>query len=312
MLRRSKWSAHQRECAVSCLNRWCAWLDTRGVKLCDATGDDCSTYLAERAAAVAGSTVRKDYQFLRGLYAWLVAEDEIDTRRVLGPMHNIDAPTMSDPDPRRIRAVSEEDYHRLMATFRGGRNDRQRELDARNAAICSLMYWSGLRRSEVVRCDLDRCDLAAGTVDVIGKNGLWRTVPLTEETVGLLDRYLRRRGHDDGTALFTTVQGGAERTTSGRLSALAVSEMLERRCQKLGIDVTCHQFRRAMAINAGARGMEDTSVCNIAGWSTPRMLMRYRKPGATQLAVADFRRTDPTAGNRTRNGAPLRRTRKAS
>lgn len=307
LLRRPGWSDEHRAKAISILNRWCMWLGVRQLelvnpstteradaakraRLTDAIGDDCATYLGERTAEVVGSTAHKDYQHLMWLYTWLVAEGEIDSRHERGPMHNISAPPVNDPDPERTRNVSHADYERLLASF-----DKRRVLDCRNAAICSLMYWSGLRRSEVCRCDLDRIDLDAGTLDVLGKNGKWRTVPLAMETVLLLERYLRRRADDPAEALFAVSFNGHEATTTGRMRPNAIRMWMQRRCERLGIDVTSHQFRRAMAINSKDRGMSDTSICTIADWADNRMLARYQRAAAARLAADDFHANDPTA-----------------
>jgi integrase len=157
--------------------------------------------------------------------------------------------------------------------------------------MVSLMFWSGCRRSEVARADLDRLDLANGRLEVLGKSGKWRTVPLTVETQALLERYLRRRRNDPSPALFAS----ARNTGDGRLAAQAITLMLNRRRAKTGVMVTTHQFRRAMAINAADRGMSDLSICTIAGWDDPRMLKTYRRAALTRQAAADFAANDPTA-----------------
>ena len=191
-------------------------------------------------------------------------------------------------DPARIGYVTETDYHRLLSSF-----DMRLTLDCRNAAICSLMYWSGVRRSEVVRIDVDRVELDRARLQVIGKNGEWGTVILLDETVTLIRRYLRRRGPDHHPALFV----GTLATTShdGRLRPDAVSSMLERRCAKLGIKVSAHQFRRAMAIHAKARDVNDTTVQQIGRWKDPRMVQRYQRAAQAELSESEYRANDPTS-----------------
>ena len=87
-------------------------------------------------------------------------------------------------------------------------------------------------------------------------------------------------------------------TTShdGRLRPDAISSMLERRCAKLGIQPSsAHQFRRAMAINAKARGMNDTTVQHIGRWKDPRMVTRYQRAAQAELSEAEYRAADPTS-----------------
>ena len=237
-----------------------------------------------RATGITSSTLVKDHQFLARLYGWLHAESELPGRN---PMARVARPKGAGRvDPARIGYVSDADYHRLISSF-----DMRLTLDCRNAAICSLMYWSGVRRSEVVRIDLDRVDIDRARLQVIGKNGEWGTVVILDETVTLLRRYLRRRGPDHHAALFV----GTSATTAhdGRLRPDAISSMLERRCKKLGIDVSAHQFRRAMAINAKARGMNDTTVQHIGRWTDPRMVQQLPagRPGRTVRSRVPGRQT---------------------
>ena len=284
---RQSWTDAYQQNALSILNRYHHWLTGRGVDLVDVTPTDLNDYLDERrATGISASTLVKDHQFLARLYGWLHTESELPGRN---PMARVARPKGANRvDPARIGYVTDVDYHRLMAGF-----DMRLTLDCRNAAICSLMYWSGVRRSEVVRIDLDRVDLDRARLQVIGKNGDWGTVVLLEETITLLRRYLRRRGPDHHPALFV----GTNVTTAhdGRLRPDAVSSMLERRCAKLGLKVSAHQFRRAMAINAKARGMNDTTVQQIGRWNDPRMLNTYQRAAQVELSEAEYRAADPTS-----------------
>lgn len=311
--RKRTWSHGQTANATACLNRWRAWLVAHGVTdVTQATGDLCADYLTERAGAVVGSTVHKDWQFLCWFYTWLRREGELPPIRRRGveveqigrgPMEDIDAPRINAPDPERIRFVSPADYRRLMGSF-----DRTKVLDCRNAAICSLMYWSGPRMSEVARAELARYDAVEGCVDVLGKNGRWRTVTLLEETREWVDRYLRRRHNawpdDTATALFAATLGAADKV-GGHMRPDAIGSMLERRCAKVGVDVTAHQFRRAFTIEAKRRGIAETEIARQAGWATSsakEMIPRYTTSDADRLTHEAFRANDPTA-------APPRRLR---
>lgn len=304
-----RWSKENRANALSTLRRWTAFVADRN-GIIDATADDCRDYLNARADVVSSTTAHKDYQHLRWFYKFLVAEEDIDTRKVHGPMETVKPPKVADPDPERTGNVSADDYARLMSSF-----SRRSLIDCRDAALCSLMYWSGLRRSEVVRVDRDRLDLNRGTGQVLGKNGKWRVFPIMGETVEWLERYLRRRdadnddkGRPDAVALFASIGGqGHEHLTTGRLRPDAVSSMLDRRCAKIGVDVSAHEFRRAMAIEGKRRGLSDSAVMSAAGWADGRMLARYTRAESEQLAVAEFQANDPT-----RVGRGGRRLRRAS
>ena len=287
---RLDWSDHHRECAVSVLNRWHAWCRAHDVELVDATKAECTEYIAERRAKVAISTATKDYQFLLWLYAWLDEEGELDGR---SPMRGVKGLGQPPHDPTRTPHIEPETYDKLMASF-----DKRKQLDCRNAAIVSLLYRSGARGVEVCRADLDRLDLDTATLQVIGKSGKWDTLHLSAETCRLLERYLRRRGEDRSPALFVGTTG--TKSPDGRLTQRAIAEMLDRRARKLNLHLPVHAFRRAMAIDAKRRGLNDTTVQHIGRWADGRMVARYQRNAQAELAAAEFHAADPTARQTTR------------
>ena len=311
-LRRKDWTERGIDNAVSRLNRWSRFLAARGVAITDVTGDDCADFINHRKTEVVGATVHKDWQDLCWFYEWLVKEGELpDVKKRgrwvpqegRGPMEGIEAPTVSDPHIDRIRRISEADYRRVMSSF-----DKRKTLDCRNAAICSLMYWSGPRMSECARAERVKYDAAEGTLWVLGKGDppKWRELTVLEETRQWIDRYLRKRGSDDDAALFASTLSGSE--AGGYLRPDAIASMLERRCAKLGIHVTAHQFRRAFTIDAKLRGVDSEEIRKQAGW-TPQsakvMIPRYTKDAENLLTRAAFRGNDPTA-------VPQRRLRRVS
>jgi site-specific recombinase XerD len=303
---RNAWSPHHVYNTTSMLNRWKLWLALRpdgAVEVTAATRADCSEYIAERlveinprnAKAVSPNTVRKSCYALDGFYAWLAAEGELPEPRPgrsANPMAGVKFPATRQPSPESTPHITEATYEALMATF-----DGRKLLDARNAAICSLMYRSGLRRSAVVRCDLERLDMDEGTLVYWNAKGKrWCTAGLAEETRKLLARYLRRRGDDDLAPLFLGTY--ETKALDGRMTTDAVGSMLDRRAELIGEPLPAHAFRRAMAINAKAEGRNDTTVQWMGGWADTRQVNRYQRNKQEALSLAEFRATDPTAARR--------------
>lgn len=60
----------------------------------------------------------------------------------------------------------------------------------RDKALLELIYATGLRVSEAVRLTLNEADLQRGLVSTLGKGGKQRIVPMGEEAVYWLERYL--------------------------------------------------------------------------------------------------------------------------
>ena len=300
-LRGSRWAPSTRGVATSILNRYTAWLDARGVKLTAATRDDAETWLAGQATGggrdgtgLSPAAQRNNWQTLRALHRWLHAEGEADSdpmRRVPGP-REVESPVV---------VITEAEYLAMAATC-----DRRRVLGRRDAAVLSLLWWSGLRRGEVVglelgALDLDQATLVVGSATFTTKTRRVRRIPLATETVDLLERYLRSRGGDPGP-LFLSQR-------DGRMTVSAVTEMLQRRAVAAGLGrrVGAHEFRRAMAVRYKRRGGSDGNLMAIAGWKSQTMVSRYVRMESEELAAEEFRRLiDDSAPTRRRRRAPRR------
>lgn len=283
------WAATTEISAVSVLNRWHAWLAQRGIELVDATNDDCRAYLAERDAdGIAAATRQVDWRMLRALHAWLHAEGEADRN----PMARLKAPSVPETP---VKVLDEREYRALVASC-----DRRTTGGRRDEAILSLLWWSGLRRSEVCAVDLEALDLRDGTLTIgsrtfTTKSNKVRRVPLAGETVAALDRYLRRRGADPGP-LFLSERGDTHHER--RLRPNSIQLMIRRRTAQAGLGrpIGAHEFRRAMAVRHKRRGGSDPALMAIAGWSSIRMVDRYTRMEREELAAEEFYRLIDNSG----------------
>ena len=75
--------------------------------------------------------------------------------------------------------------------------------------MLELFYSSGLRLSELTNLDLDHLDLAAGLVQVLGKGGKARVLPVGRKAREALKEWYRLRGigNPRDRAVFITRQG---------------------------------------------------------------------------------------------------------
>jgi integrase/recombinase XerD len=120
-------------------------------------------------------------------------------------------PTLKLEPPRRVprfpKTLSEADVEALLEA-----PDVETPRGLRDRAMLELLYACGLRVSELVGLKLFAADLEAGVVRILGKGSKERLVPLGEEAVSWLKRYLvesratllRRRS---AQALFVTERG---------------------------------------------------------------------------------------------------------
>ncbi len=122
-----------------------------------------------------------------------------------------------------------------------------RPADIRDAAILELLYACGLRVSELTGLDLDRLDLPALQVRVIGKGDRERRVPMGEPARDRVQRYLAgpraawTAGHPT-PAVFVSQRGH-------RLGREAVWRIVRRWSAASGVGerVTPHTFRHSFA-----------------------------------------------------------------
>jgi integrase/recombinase XerD len=105
--------------------------------------------------------------------------------------------------PRFPKSLTEADVEALLAA-----PDLATPLGLRDRAMLETLYATGLRVSELVALKRYEVNLDAGVVRVLGKGSKERLVPLGEEAVHWIARYVAARS-DGADALFVTSRGAA-------------------------------------------------------------------------------------------------------
>lgn len=176
----------------------------------------------------------------RGFYQWAAREDLVDAN----PVQGVRAPKAGKPLPKALtvdQAVRLAEHRNTEAL-----TDKDRWLDARDAAMAELMYGSGLRVGELVGLDVNDSSTARGWLDlreglahVLGKGSKRRSVPLGQASVLALQAWLACR--DQG---LTPAASAPEALFIGwggtRLTAASVWGRLRRRALQAGLDVAVH------------------------------------------------------------------------
>jgi integrase/recombinase XerD len=137
---------------------------------------------------------------VRQLFRWLRLERHIAT----DPSADMALPRLGRPLPS---VLSVEEVARLLLA-----PDQTTPRGLRDAAMLETLYATGLRVSELVRLKLSEIDLHAGFVSTVGKGRKQRLVPLGDQAIAMLKRYLAesRPRFDKGrnhAALFLTHLG---------------------------------------------------------------------------------------------------------
>jgi len=159
---------------------WRDWLARRGGALLAAGRGDFDQWLADQFGAKAKATsVARRLSALRRFYRHQLAQGAIaedPTLRVRGPKK-----------PQRLpKQLSEAQVEALLAA-----PDTKTTLGLRDRAMLETLYATGLRVSELTGLKLAQVAHDAGVVRVIGKGSKERLVPMGDEAVVWVSRYLR-------------------------------------------------------------------------------------------------------------------------
>jgi len=162
------------------LTRWQARLTEVGEPLLSPTSTALPAWLDERRAA--GYSLRSNARLLSSLrrfYRWALGEGLVDH----DPLVDVRLPRVR---PALPDTLEEDEVERLLAA-----PDLATDLGVRDRAMLEVLYGAGLRVSELVGLTSDAVNLRQGVVRVRGKGDKDRLVPLGEEAVSWLERYLR-------------------------------------------------------------------------------------------------------------------------
>jgi integrase/recombinase XerD len=160
------------------LETFAKWLAPRALD--EARPSDVLDYLGHRHARGfhARSTARL-VSCLRGFYRGLAERGAVKK----DPTAQLEHPKLGRPLPK---GLSEADVERLLAA-----PDVATPLGLRDRAMLELLYATGLRISELVSLRLSMVNVRQGVVRVIGKGGRERLVPIGDEALGWMSRYVR-------------------------------------------------------------------------------------------------------------------------
>lgn len=155
------------------------WMKAQAMPLVDAGEAELNGYLSVQYRS--GRKVRSNARLLstlRRFYRYLVREG----RRKDDPTANIASPKLDRPLPHTL---SERQVELLL-----GAPDIEQPIGLRDRAMLELLYASGLRVSELVSLTADRINLNQGVIKVLGKGDKERLVPVGDEALSWMARYL--------------------------------------------------------------------------------------------------------------------------
>lgn len=233
------------------------WLQPQGVSLQAAARHDLLRYLQLRVEQ--GASPRSGARLLssvRRFYRYLVRERLLQE----DPSARIDPPRLGRALPDTL---TEEEVERLLAT-----PQVNQPLGLRDRAMLEVLYASGLRVSELVSLLLAQVNLQQGLVKVVGKGNKERLVPLGEEALNWLERYIRDArgallGVGQSDVLFPSRRGTA-------MTRQAFWQLIKRYAMAAGIDkpLSPHTLRHAFATHLLNHGADLRVVQLLLGHSS--------------------------------------------
>jgi len=237
------------------LSAFAIWLhEINGHELNQAVSSDIDAYLAHRFAGHAKPRTAARYTAsLRRFYRFLARENLIAN----DPTQYLDMPKLPRPLPK---VLSESEVEALLAA-----PDIDTPAGLRDRAMIETLYATGLRVSELVGLKLLNVDLNAAVLRVTGKGGKDRLVPMGEEALHWLSRYLRESrpamlNQKKCAEVFVTPRGSG-------MTRQAFWHLLKRRARAAGIHkpLSPHTLRHAFATHLLAHGADLRAVQMLLG-----------------------------------------------
>ncbi|MEX5498215.1 site-specific tyrosine recombinase XerD [Pseudomonas syringae] len=156
------------------------WLQERNVDLISAGREVILDHLAWRVEnAYKPRSTARFLSGARGFYRYLLREKLIS----VDPTLQIDMPQLGKPLPK---SLSEADVEALLAA-----PDLSEPIGERDRAMLEVLYACGLRVTELISLTLEQVNLRQGVLRVMGKGSKERLVPMGEESIVWVERYLR-------------------------------------------------------------------------------------------------------------------------
>ncbi|MEW6313898.1 MAG: site-specific tyrosine recombinase XerD [Pseudomonadota bacterium] len=225
------------------LRKFGAWLGQRGKTLISATEADLHAYLAYLHPHTRPKSTARLVSSLKRFYRYLLRQGKI----TVDPTAQLASPKM----PRSLpKSLTEADVELLLAA-----PQVETSLGLRDKAMLETLYASGLRVSELVGLGVGQVSQDMGVVRVLGKGDKERIVPLGEEALAWLKRYLSEArpallGGQSSAALFVTARGAG-------MTRQAFWHLLRRYALRAGVTkpLSPHTLRHAFAthlLNHGA------------------------------------------------------------
>ncbi len=238
-------------------------------------------------AGLTNASIRRKMTVLRSLFSYLqtygyVGANPAHSDFVAAPAVSRDGKTVGlSPDAcRRLL-----DAPQTTVRKRGSDKDIPCPAAVRDRALLAVLAYTGCRVGELTRLKVGSYKLNGvhRVLEVHGKGGKERTVPLHPEAAERLEDWLEAAGirHDAAAPLFrpsTAARGDGRGGFDGKpMTRRAVQKLVERYVARLKLDpnVTVHSLRVTALTTAREAGSDILDLQDYAGHADPRTTLTY-------------------------------------
>lgn len=235
-------------------------------------GDLRAFLTARRAEGLGGRGIQRALAAIRSFYRYLERENLADS----AALRSVKSPKLPHTLPRPLSEID------AARTIHEASQDEEPWIAARNAALITLLYGTGLRISEAL--SLKRGDTPLGdALTIRGKGNKERAVPVIMAVREAVDRYAQACPFDLGRAgpLFFSRRGKP-------MSAREAQALMQRLRGQLGLatSATPHALRHSFATHLLTNGGDLRAVQELLGHASLSTTQKYTEvEGARVLAV---------------------------
>ena len=236
----------------------------KGNSLLEVERVDLLDYLADRLKqGFSSRSTARSLSSLRAFYSHLTVRHNLKE----DPTSRVESPKLGRSLPKTL---SEEEVERLIQA-----PDVDDDIGLRDRAMLELIYACGLRVSELISLDILNINLRQGVIRVIGKGEKERLVPMGEEALHWIERYINKsrpnfiKADNKITEVFLSKRGKAmtRQTFWYRLKEYAQLASINK-------ELSPHTLRHAFATHL---------LNNGADLRTVQMLLGHASLSTTQI-----------------------------
>lgn len=189
-------------------------------------------------------TINRKLASLNVFLQWMKEAEYIKEEISVKPIKNRDVIT--------YKGLEQQDVWKL-------RKEIHREGNLMHICMIELLLQTGIRVSELVNIRLSDIEITErkGTLAVIGKGNVKRTLPLNKDARKAIERYIPERPEADTDHLLIGQRGALQRN--------AINLILSHYGERLNIKVTPHMIRHTLGHTLVKQNVEITTIQQIFG-----------------------------------------------